>query len=67
MNKKIVRITALCLLVSASIFAQKKGIVLPVSNELNEADFRFEILTSKEKSGKVIVKITAEDLKERSA
>ncbi|WP_222616903.1 TonB-dependent receptor plug domain-containing protein [Flavobacterium kayseriense] len=66
MNKKIVRISALCLLVSACTFAQKKGIVLPVSNELNEvviSDSKFAL--SKEKSGKVIVKITAEDLKKR--
>ena len=51
---------------SASTFAQKKGIVLPVSNELNEvviSDSKFAL--SKEKSGKVIVKITAEDLKKR--
>lgn len=66
MNKKIVRISALCLLVSACTFAQKKGVVLPVSTELDEvviSDSKFAL--SKEKSGKVIVKITAEDLKKR--
>ena len=66
MNKKIVRISALCLLVSACTFAQKKGIVLPVSNELDEVvitDSKFAL--PKEKSGKVIIKITAEDLKKR--
>jgi vitamin B12 transporter len=66
MNKKIVRISALCLLVSACTFAQKKGIVLPVSNELDEVvitDSKFAL--PREKSGKVIIKITAEDLKKR--
>jgi vitamin B12 transporter len=52
--------------VSACTFAQKKGIVLPVSNELDEVvitDSKFAL--PKEKSGKVIIKITAEDLKKR--
>lgn len=66
MNKKIVRITALFVLMSASLFAQKKEVVLPVSNELDEvvvSDSKFVL--AKEKSGKVIVKITADDLKKR--
>jgi vitamin B12 transporter len=66
MNKKFVRSSVLCLLVSACTFAQKKGIVFPVSTELNEvviSDSKFAL--SKEKSGKVIVKITAEDFKKR--
>lgn len=66
MNKKIVRISALFVLVSACAFAQKKGVVLPVTNELDEvviSDSKFAL--PKEKSGKVIVKITSEDLKKR--
>lgn len=66
MNKKIVRISALFVLMSASLFAQKKEVVLPVSNELDEvvvSDSKFAL--AKEKSGKVIVKITADDLKKR--
>ncbi|MFA9194760.1 TonB-dependent receptor plug domain-containing protein [Flavobacterium sp. FBOR7N2.3] len=66
MNKKIVRISALFVLVSACAFAQKKGVVLPVTNELEEvviSDSKFAL--PKEKSGKVIVKITSEDLKKR--
>jgi vitamin B12 transporter len=66
MNKKIVRISALFVLVSACAFAQKKGVVLPVTNELEEvvvSDSKFAL--PKEKSGKVIVKITADDLKNR--
>jgi len=66
MNKKIVRISALFVLVSACAFAQKKGVVLPVANELEEvvvSDSKFEL--PKEKSGKVIVKITSDDLKKR--
>ncbi|MGA9637716.1 TonB-dependent receptor plug domain-containing protein [Flavobacterium sp.] len=62
MNKKIVRISALCVLISASIFAQKKG-EIATPNELNEvviSDSKFAL--PKEKSGKVIVKITAADL-----
>jgi vitamin B12 transporter len=66
MNKKLVRISALCLLVSACAFSQKKGIILPVTTELDEvviSDSKFAL--PKEKSGKVIIKITAEDLKKR--
>ncbi|WPR73038.1 TonB-dependent receptor plug domain-containing protein [Flavobacterium sp. NG2] len=65
MNKKIVRISMLCLLIGASTFAQKKG-AIAVPNELNEvviSDSKFAL--PKEKSGKVIVKITAEDLAKR--
>ncbi len=66
MNKKIVRISALFVLIGACAFAQKKGVVLPVANELEEvviSDSKFAL--PKEKSGKVIVKITADDLKKR--
>lgn len=66
MNKKIVRISALFVLISACAFAQKKGVVLSGANELDEvviSDSKFAL--PKEKSGKVIVKITAEDLKKR--
>ena len=66
MNKKIVRISALFVLISACAFAQKKGVILSGSNELDEvviSDSKFAL--SKEKSGKVIVKITAEDLEKR--
>ncbi len=62
MNKKIVRISALCVLIGASVFAQKKG-EIAAPNELNEvviSDSKFAL--PKEKSGKVIVKITAADL-----
>ncbi|MEL1241331.1 TonB-dependent receptor plug domain-containing protein [Flavobacterium flavipallidum] len=66
MNKKIVRISALIVMISTSVLAQKKGLVLSGSNELEEvviSDSKFAL--PKEKSGKVIVKITAEDLKKR--
>jgi vitamin B12 transporter len=66
MNKKIVRISALCVLIGASAFAQKKGIIA-TSNELKEvviSDSKFAL--PKEKSGKVIVKITAADLAKKS-
>lgn len=66
MNKKIVRISALLLLVSVGAFAQQKGIILPTANELNEvviSDSKFAL--PKEKSGKVIVKISAKDLKKK--
>lgn len=66
MNKKVVRISAFFALISACAFAQKKGVVLPVGNELDEvviSDSKFAL--PKEKSGKVIVKITADDLKKR--
>ncbi|MFC3333806.1 TonB-dependent receptor plug domain-containing protein [Flavobacterium palustre] len=66
MNKKIVRISALFVLISTCALAQKKGVVLTGTNELEEvviSDSKFAL--PKEKSGKVIVKITAEDLKKR--
>ena len=66
MNKKIVRISALFVLISTCALAQKKGIVLPVADELKEvviSDSKFAL--PKEKSGKVIVKITADDLRKR--
>lgn len=66
MNKKIVRISALFVLISTCALAQKKGIVLPVADELKEvviSDSKFAL--PKEKSGKVIVKITADELRKR--
>lgn len=66
MNKKIVRISALFVLISTCAFAQKKEVILPIGNELDEvviSDSKFAL--AKEKSGKVIVKITADDLKKR--
>lgn len=63
MNNKIVRISALCVLMSTCAFAQQKE-TIPSQNELNEVvitDSKFTL--PKEKSGKVITKITAEDLK----
>ncbi|HTG66985.1 MAG TPA: TonB-dependent receptor plug domain-containing protein [Flavobacterium sp.] len=66
MNKKIVRISAFLALISTCVFAQKKGVVLSGANELEEvvvSDSKFAL--PKEKSGKVIVKITADDLKKR--
>jgi vitamin B12 transporter len=66
MNNKIVRISALCVLMTTCAFAQKKETVSS-SNELKEvviSDSKFAL--EKEKSGKVIVKITAEDLAKRS-
>ena len=67
MNKKIVRTSALLLLVSVGAFAQQKGIIFPAANELEEvviSDSKFAL--PKEKSGKVIVKITAKDLAKKS-
>jgi len=66
MNKKVVRISAFFALISTCAFAQKKGIVLTETTELKEvvvSDSKFAL--PKEKSGKVIVKITADDLKKR--
>ena len=65
MNKKNVRISALFVLVSACAFAQEKENANS-QNELQEvvvSDSKFAL--AKEKSGKVISKITAEDLKNR--
>lgn len=66
MNKKIVRISALFVLIGTCALAQKKGVVLSGTNELDEvviSDSKFAL--PKEKSGKVIVKITSDDLKKR--
>jgi vitamin B12 transporter len=63
MNKKIVRISALFVLMTSSVFAQEKGSIA-FKTELDEvviSDSKFAL--PKEKSGKVITKITAEDLK----
>ena len=65
MNKKIVRISALFVLVSACAFAQEKENVAS-KQELEEvvvSDSKFAL--AKEKSGKVITKITTEELKNR--
>jgi vitamin B12 transporter len=65
MNKKNVRISALCVLISACAFAQQKESVAS-KNELEEvviSDSKFAL--AKEKSGKVIAQITAEDLKNK--
>jgi vitamin B12 transporter len=65
MNKKIVRISALFVLVSACAFAQEKENVAS-KQELEEvvvSDSKFTL--AKEKSGKVITKITTEELKNR--
>ncbi|WP_185965935.1 TonB-dependent siderophore receptor [Flavobacterium sp. ZT3R18] len=65
MNNKIVRISALFVLITNCIFAQQKD--SNVSKiELDEvviSDSKFAL--SKEKSGKVITKITSEDLKKK--
>jgi vitamin B12 transporter len=61
MNKKIVRISAIAFLFAMNCFAQEQK-----SNQLDEvviSDSKFAL--PKEKSGKVIVKITAEDLKKK--
>lgn len=63
MNKKIVRISALFVLITNCVFAQQKDSIAS-KNELDEvviSDSKFAL--AKEKSGKVIAKITAEDLK----
>lgn len=65
MNKKIVRIGALCVLMTSCAFAQQKETL--TKNELDEvvvSDSKFAL--PKEKSGKVITKITSEDLAKKS-
>jgi vitamin B12 transporter len=65
MNKKNVRISALCVLISACALSQQKESVTS-KNELEEvviSDSKFAL--AKEKSGKVITQITAEDLKNK--
>lgn len=62
MNKKIIRFSAIALLFVGNIYAQEKE-----STQLDEvvvSDSKFAL--PKEKSGKVIVKITSEDLKQKS-
>ena len=65
MNKKNVRISALFVLISTCAFAQEKENVASeqVLEEVVVSDSKFAL--SKEKSGKVISKITTEDLKNR--
>lgn len=66
MNKKIVRISALCVLMTSCAFAQQNE-TISSQDELKEvvvSDSKFAL--AKEKSGKVITKITAEDLKNKS-
>ncbi|WP_291247716.1 TonB-dependent receptor [Flavobacterium sp.] len=66
MNNKIVRISALCVLMTTCAFAQQKE-TISSQNELKEvvvSDSKFAL--PKEKSGKVITKITAEDLKKKA-
>jgi vitamin B12 transporter len=61
MNKKILRISAIAFLFAMNSFAQEQK-----SNQLEEvviSDSKFDL--PKEKSGKVIVKITADDLMKR--
>jgi vitamin B12 transporter len=63
MNKKIVRISALCVLITSCALAQQNQSTSS-QNELSEvvvSDSKFAL--AKEKSGKVITQITAEDLK----
>ena len=62
MNKKFIRFSAIALLFAMNTYAQnqeKKQI-----DEVVVSDSKFAL--PKEKSGKVIVKITAEDLKKKS-
>jgi vitamin B12 transporter len=63
MNNKIVRISALFVLMTNCVFAQQKdSIASPTPlNEVVISDSKFAL--PKEKSGKVITKITSEDLK----
>ena len=66
MNYKIVRISALCALMTTCAFAQKKDTIAS-KTELKEvviSDSKFAL--PKEKSGKVIVKISADDLARKS-
>ena len=62
MNKKFIRLSVMALLFAMNTYAQEQS-----PKELDEvviSDSKFAL--SKEKSGKVIVKITAEDLKRKS-
>ena len=63
MNNKIVRISALFVLMTSCVFAQQKDSTTS-KTELDEvviSDSKFAL--NKEKSGKIITKITSEDLK----
>ncbi|HQE34125.1 MAG TPA: TonB-dependent receptor plug domain-containing protein [Flavobacterium alvei] len=63
MNNKIVRISALFVLMTNCVFAQQKDSIAS-KTELDEvviSDSKFAL--AKEKSGKIITKITSEDLK----
>jgi len=67
MNKKNVHVSVFFALISICAFAQEKESNTPEANELEEvviSDSKFAL--PKEKSGKVIVKITAEDLAKKS-
>lgn len=66
MNKKTVRFGALALLWATCAFAQEQDSIAKVKqlNEVVISDSKFAL--SKEKSGKVIVKITKEDLEKKS-
>lgn len=65
MNNKIVRVSALFVLMTNCVFAQQKdSITSPTPlDEVVISDSKFAL--AKEKSGKVITKITSEDLKKR--
>lgn len=66
MNNKIVRISALCVLMTSCALAQQKDSIFS-KNELEEvvvSDSKFAL--AREKSGKVITKITSEDLKKNA-
>ena len=66
MNNKIVRISALFVLMTNCVFAQQKDSIAS-KTELDEvviSDSKFAL--AKEKSGKVIVKITADELAKKS-
>ena len=65
MNNKIVRISALFVLMTNCVFAQQKdSITSPTPlEEVVISDSKFAL--AKEKSGKVITKITSEDLRKR--
>lgn len=66
MNNKIVRISALFVLMTTCAFAQKKDTIVSKIqlDEVVISDSKFDL--PKEKSGKVIAKITSSDLKKRS-
>lgn len=65
MNNKIVRVSALFVLMTNCVFAQQKdSIASPTPlDEVVISDSKFAL--AKEKSGKVITKITSEDLKKK--